>query len=165
MAAHQARLSLGFSRQEYWSGLPLPSPTQVTQMVKNLPAIQDTWVNTWVRKIPSSEEGNGYPLQHSCLENSMDRRSWQATDLRDHSPWGLQFMGSQKVGRDWVTFRFFIIYILYLNHPFSKYCTIILCKYHNVYNKNISMCFFRSCDFILRAMTTALAKKANKKNL
>ena len=26
MAAHQALLSLGFSRQEYWSGLPFPSP-------------------------------------------------------------------------------------------------------------------------------------------
>jgi len=26
-AAYQAPLSMGFSRQEYWSGLPLPSPT------------------------------------------------------------------------------------------------------------------------------------------
>ena len=26
MAAHQAPLSLGFSRQEYWNGLPFPSP-------------------------------------------------------------------------------------------------------------------------------------------
>ena len=26
MAAHQAPLSLGFSRQEHWSGLPFPSP-------------------------------------------------------------------------------------------------------------------------------------------
>ena len=26
MAAHQAALSLGFSRQEHWSGLPFPSP-------------------------------------------------------------------------------------------------------------------------------------------
>ena len=25
-AAHQAPLSMGFARQEYWSGLPLPSP-------------------------------------------------------------------------------------------------------------------------------------------
>ena len=25
-AAHQAPLSTGFSRQEYWSGLPFPSP-------------------------------------------------------------------------------------------------------------------------------------------
>ena len=24
--AHQAPLSMGFSRQEYWSGLPIPSP-------------------------------------------------------------------------------------------------------------------------------------------
>ena len=26
-AAHQAPPSLGFSRQEHWSGVPLPSPT------------------------------------------------------------------------------------------------------------------------------------------
>ena len=26
MAAHQAPLSLGFSKQEHWSGLPFPSP-------------------------------------------------------------------------------------------------------------------------------------------
>ena len=25
----------------------------------------------------SPEEGNGYPLQYSCLENSMDRGDWQ----------------------------------------------------------------------------------------
>ena len=24
-------------------------------------------------------EGNGYPLQYSCLENLMDRGAWQAT--------------------------------------------------------------------------------------
>ena len=27
----------------------------------------------------SSGEGNGYPLQCSCLENSMDRGIWRAT--------------------------------------------------------------------------------------
>ena len=27
--AHQAPLSMGFSRQEYWSGLPFPSPGQI----------------------------------------------------------------------------------------------------------------------------------------
>ena len=25
------------------------------------------------------EEGNGYPLQYSCLKNSMDRGAWRAT--------------------------------------------------------------------------------------
>ena len=33
--------------------------------------------NPWVCKIPW--EGNGNPLQYSCLENSMDRGDWQAT--------------------------------------------------------------------------------------
>ena len=27
----------------------------------------------------SPGEGNGYPLQYSCLENSMDRGAWQTT--------------------------------------------------------------------------------------
>ena len=27
----------------------------------------------------SPGEGNGYPLQYSCLENPMDRVAWQAT--------------------------------------------------------------------------------------
>ena len=27
----------------------------------------------------SPGEGNGYPLQYSCLENSTDRRAWWAT--------------------------------------------------------------------------------------
>ena len=31
----------------------------------------------------SLEERNGYPLQYSCLENSMDRGAWWAL-----SPWG-----------------------------------------------------------------------------
>ena len=29
----------------------------------------------------SPGEGNGNPLQYSCLENSMDRGAWQATAL------------------------------------------------------------------------------------
>ena len=34
MAAHQAPLSLGFSRQEHWSGLPLPSPRSTKAIFK-----------------------------------------------------------------------------------------------------------------------------------
>ena len=32
MAAHQAPKSLGFSRQEYWSGMPSPSPRNLLEM-------------------------------------------------------------------------------------------------------------------------------------
>ena len=34
MAAHQAALSLGFSRQEHWSGLPFPSPMHESEKWK-----------------------------------------------------------------------------------------------------------------------------------
>ena len=34
MAAHQAPPSLGFSRQEHWSGLPLPSPMHESEKGK-----------------------------------------------------------------------------------------------------------------------------------
>ena len=32
-------------------------------------------------------EGNGYPLQYSCLEYSMDRRAWQATVHKVAKSW------------------------------------------------------------------------------
>ena len=32
-AAHQAPPSLGFSRQEYWSGVPLPSPNVLSNLL------------------------------------------------------------------------------------------------------------------------------------
>ena len=73
-------------------------------MVKNPPAMQETLVDprageiTWSMKLQptpvfcnvgvlgsipglgrSAGEGNGYPLQYSGLENSMDRGAWQAT--------------------------------------------------------------------------------------
>ena len=35
-AAYQAPPSMGFSRQKYWSGVPLPSPYQIIQSVKVL---------------------------------------------------------------------------------------------------------------------------------
>ena len=30
-------------------------------------------------------EGNGNPLQYSCLENPMDRGAWQATSVSEES--------------------------------------------------------------------------------
>ena len=49
----------------------------VTQVVKNLPAIQETGVQFLCQKDPPGE-GNGNPHQYSCLENSTDRGAWQA---------------------------------------------------------------------------------------
>ena len=41
MAAHQAPPSLGFSRQEHWSGLPFPSPMRESEVAQSCPTLRD----------------------------------------------------------------------------------------------------------------------------
>ena len=53
---------MGFSRQEYWSGVPLPSLINVTK---------DLHLHIF-------GEGDGIPLQYSCLKNPMDGGAWWA---------------------------------------------------------------------------------------
>ena len=44
MTAHQAPPSLGFSRQEYWSGLPFPSPMHECEKSKwSCSVVSDSW--------------------------------------------------------------------------------------------------------------------------
>ena len=38
---------------------------------------KETWIEPGSGR--SAGEGNGKPLQYSCLENFMDRGAWQAT--------------------------------------------------------------------------------------
>ena len=49
--------------------------SRVAQRIKNLPAVQETGFDPCVRNFPG--EGNGNPLQFSCLETFMDRGLWQ----------------------------------------------------------------------------------------
>ena len=55
--------------------------SQIVLVVKNPPAnAGDPRVAGSIPGLGRSRgEGNGNPLQFSCLENSMDRRAWQAT--------------------------------------------------------------------------------------
>ena len=47
MAAHQAPPSLGFSRQEHWSGLPFPSPMHESEKWKwSCSVVSNFWLNT-----------------------------------------------------------------------------------------------------------------------
>jgi len=84
----QALLPTGFLRQEYWSGLPFPSPGHLPDSGIQLasPSLQTDSLqlsHLWVG------EGSGNPLQCSCLENP-----------RDGEPGGLPSMGSHRVGHD-----------------------------------------------------------------
>ena len=66
--------------------------SQVVLVVKNLPA--DEGDTRDASSIPGSgrspREGNGNPLQYSCLENPMDRGAWRVQSTR-----------SQRVGHNW----------------------------------------------------------------
>ena len=58
----------------------------VAQLVKNPPAMRETWVPSLGREVPL-EEGQGNPLQYSCLENPMDRGGWWAVVHRVAQSW------------------------------------------------------------------------------
>ena len=81
----------------------IPRVSPVAQMVKNLPAMQETQLQSESRRSPG--EGNGNPLQYSCLENSMDSGLAR-----------LQSMGSQRVRHHCETnfpfLPFLVFYIL-----------------------------------------------------
>ena len=86
-------LSMGFSRQEYFSGFLCLSPgdlanPRIKPTSLRSPALAGgffTTSTTWeahhlIKRIIMSAfgEGNGTPLQYSCLENPMDGEAWWA---------------------------------------------------------------------------------------
>ena len=88
-AAYRAPMPMGFSTQEYWNGVPWPSPAYVSWYV--LMTCQgfygsigkESACNVWdPDSIPKSGrspgEVNGNLLQYSCLENPRDGRAWWA---------------------------------------------------------------------------------------
>ena len=56
--AYQAPPPMGFSRQEYWSGVPLPSPTIVLSMDVSVGVEMEGKVETY-RKLPFDHLNNG----------------------------------------------------------------------------------------------------------
>ena len=90
MVAHQAPLSMGFSSQEYWSGLlcpppgVLPDPGIEPVSLMSLELAGRFFTTSTINagdpaSVPglgrSPTERNGYPLQYSCLENPTDKSS------------------------------------------------------------------------------------------
>ena len=78
-AAHQAPLSLGFSRQKHWSGLPFPSPTHAC-MLSHFSRVQ-LWVTPWTaaHQAPLStgfsrqESLSGWPCPSPFKERERDK--------------------------------------------------------------------------------------------
>ena len=84
----QAPGSMGFPRQEYWSGLPFPSPGDLPVVGIKLASSEMAGIFLPLSHQGSPttifnghlcyiyREGDGTPLQYSCLENPVDRGAW-----------------------------------------------------------------------------------------
>ena len=86
-AGYQAPPSMGFSRQEYWNGVPLPSPLfhlgfPNDSAVKNLPAMQETQ-ETWVPSLGKIPWRKWQPTPVFLPGTSHGHRG-----LAGYSPWG-----------------------------------------------------------------------------
>ena len=73
-AAYQAPLSMGFSRQEYWSGVPLPSPGQKLRDMKTW-EYMTSWI--WLSSSVGIMEGNhnGNKARSICRTSSVMLRN------------------------------------------------------------------------------------------
>ena len=76
-AAYQASPSMGFSRQEYWSGLPLPSPTYCS--IHNAEC-QDGWSTSWNKECQEK-----YQSPQICRWHHSSGRKWRTKEPVDES--------------------------------------------------------------------------------
>ena len=94
MAAHQAPLSLGFSRQEYWSGVPLPSPGDLLD-----PGIEHESPSLQADSLLLPHLGESSELNsEKAMAPHSSTLAWKIPWAEEHG--GLQSMGSLRVGHD-----------------------------------------------------------------
>ena len=96
---------LGFSRPEYWSGQPFPSPGDLPnpEIEPESPALQADSLPTELSGKPTMQEMRVQSLgQEDPLEENMAIHSsilsWRIPGKEE--PGGLQSIGSQRIGRD-----------------------------------------------------------------
>ena len=82
-AAYQAPLSMGFSRQEYWNGVPLPSPYVWLDERKNKQAYR--WQNLYLWSCTKKSPLNAYYTRLTC-KISQSFIHWIITALKTSAP-------------------------------------------------------------------------------
>ena len=109
------------------------SDVLVARMVKRLPTMPETRVRSLGREHPPGE-GNGNPLQYSCLENPMDGGAWWAT-----------VHGVAKSGTQLSDFTFtFYLYLSYSEHMDTQRLSGFLCQLPQLFSYIALPTFFFS---------------------
>ena len=79
MVAHQAPLLMGFSRQEYWSGLPFPTPGDLPN-----PVIKPMSPTLWGVSLPSELQGKPITFRMNRWEYQ-SRRLFHQIGLKENT--------------------------------------------------------------------------------
>ena len=89
--AHQAPPSIEFSRQEYWSGLPFPSPIALLIFCKNFAKIHMKMASFWYRLTPQIKKNTARMLStsHPQYGNQLSLESLPKLILMTFLPGGL----------------------------------------------------------------------------
>ena len=90
-AAHQAPLSLGFSRQEHWSGLPFPSPMHESESESEVTPSCPTLIDPMDCSLPASSVHGIF--QARVLE-------WGAIAFSSQHQKSVQIRSSQGLGKE-----------------------------------------------------------------
>ena len=106
-AAHQVPPSMGFSRQEYWSGLPLPSPSEdLAKLINESGYTKQHSFNIFSTSLYSKNMSSRiftFTFHFHALEKEMATHSsvlaWRIPGTG--KPDGLLSVGSHRVGHDW----------------------------------------------------------------
>ena len=118
----------------------------IAQSVENPPEMQETrvWLLGWE---DSPGEGNGNPLQYSCLENHMDRGAWQVT-----------VYGFARVGHNWATTHtacyIYLLYIIYMFYITYRYYIHVIYYIYIIYMFCITYRYIHVLNYIYACYIT-----------
>ena len=132
LAAHQAPLSLGFSRQEHWNGLPFPSPMCESKWKVEVKSLNHVWLfaTPWTAAYQAplpmgfsrQECWSGVPLP------SLRKTAWGFLKLKTELPYNPAIPVGVYVCKKMNT--------LICKHPHTPKFTTALCKIAKTWKKS-----------------------------
>ena len=118
-AAHQTPPSMGFSRQEYWSGVPLPSPD-------------------WVVMVPDNKKADEFSVYFMFILSIRDRDLTRKKGTRLKAKWNQNDQDSEPTLTYFEPAQF-VGLCEFLSECWKKLCSIFRVVYYWIYNKVIEI--------------------------
>ena len=95
--AHQAPLSMGFSRQKYWSGLPIPSPRDLNPPPEDTPCFSSLSSCEFFTTVPSGFQPHLYPTDSTSQAALSVRTRGSALRVGSDGAWSIRGPSMENV--------------------------------------------------------------------